>query len=337
MNHRILVTLGPSSLEKNIISQLENRYLYLFRINLSHTPIESLENVISEVQSYTKTPICLDSEGAQIRNQSVENGKIFFQEGDTVKIHFSEVIGNANNISFTPNNIVKQFRVGDEIRIDFNSSRIKIFGMDEGHWLASVESAGLVGGNKATDLAREIQLEAITEKDRAAVEIGKRMGIKHYALSFAGAGDQVNQMRELTGEDSTIISKIESRNGLISLNSIIDASDAILIDRGDLSRQIPLAKIPFCQMRIIATARAKDTPVYVATNLLESMVKAREPTRAEVNDVASCLLSGASGLVLASETAVGKYPVESVNMIQTLINQFDRWTPNTTIEEILGS
>ena len=337
MNHRILVTLGPSSLKKNIISQLENEYLYLFRINLSHTPIESLENIIREVQCYTKTPICLDSEGAQIRNQSVENGEIFFQKGDMVKIHFSEVIGNANNISFTPNNVVRQFRVGDEIRIDFNSVRIKILGMNEDHWLASVEAEGLVGGNKATDLTREIQLEAITEKDRAAVEIGKRLGIKHFALSFAGTGDQVNQMRELTGEGSTIISKIESRSGLINLNSIVDASDAILIDRGDLSRQVPLEKIPFLQRRIVATVRSKAVPVYVATNLLESMVKAPEPTRAEINDVVSSLLTGASGLVLAAETAVGKHPVGCVNMIQKIIKEFDKWTPNTSMSELLES
>ena len=115
----------------------------------------------------------------------------------------------------------------------------------------------------------------------------------------------------------------------------MDASDEILIDRGDLSRQIEIEKIPFLQRRIVATARSKGVPVYVATNLLESMVNGRMPTRAEINDVVSTLLTGANGLVLAAETAIGSYPVEAARMVRRLICQFEKWTPNTSIEELI--
>jgi len=142
-------------------------------------------------------------------------------------------------------------------------------------------------------------------------------------------------MRRIVGDKASIISKIESRNGLINLASILDETDEILIDRGDLSRQVDLVKIPFFQRRIISTARSKKKPVFVATNLLESMISNRMPTRAEINDVVSTLLMGANGLVLAAETAIGKYPVESVKNIRKLIEQFKTWTPNTSIEELL--
>ena len=142
-------------------------------------------------------------------------------------------------------------------------------------------------------------------------------------------------MRELCGEDANIICKIESPSGVNNLESIIERTDEILIDRGDLSRRVPIERIPFLQRRIIATARSMKTPVFVATNLLESMVTTQSPTRAEVNDVVSTLEMGASGLVLAAETAIGKFPVKAVQMIRSLMNESERWTPNTSIADLL--
>ena len=142
-------------------------------------------------------------------------------------------------------------------------------------------------------------------------------------------------MRKIVVEDASIISKIESRRGVINLDEIIDESDEILIDRGDLSREVSLEKIPFMQRRIISMSKSKGVPVYVATNLLESMVNGPGPTRAEIYDVVSTLLMGGNGLVLAAETAIGERPVEAVRMIRKLINQFNKWTPNTSIHELL--
>jgi len=143
-------------------------------------------------------------------------------------------------------------------------------------------------------------------------------------------------MRKLCGSEATIISKIESPTGVLNLEDILEITDEIFIDRGDLSRKVPLEKVPFFQRKIISTAKAKNTPVYVATNLLETMVVQRAPSRAELNDVVSTLLMGADGLVLAAETAIGKYPVGAVYMIRTLIEECEKWTENTSLSEILS-
>ena len=126
-----------------------------------------------------------------------------------------------------------------------------------------------------------------------------------------------------------------ARHGVRNLKGILEQTDEILIDRGDLSRRVPIERIPFLQRRIISIARSMRTPVHVATNLLESMVTTRSPNRAEVNDVVSTLEMGANGLILAAETAIGKHPVEAVKMVRTLIDEHERWTPNTSIDEIL--
>lgn len=337
MTAKILVTIGPSSLHQDVISEMENEGIYLFRINLSHTPMEEIESVVKELQRYTNIPICLDSEGAQIRNQSVINGEAVFQKGDVIKIHFEEVVGDAHNISFSPENVAKQIEVGDNIFIDFDSAQIVVIEKKARYSLARVVVGGRAGSNKAVDLARNIELKAITDKDKRGIAVGKKMGIRHFALSFAGSSEDVKLMRELAGKDSIVFSKIESVKGILNLEKIIQESDEILIDRGDLSRQVDIEKIPFFQRRIVAMARLKAVPVHVATNLLESMVKSRGPTRAEVNDVVSSLLMGVNGLVLASETAVGKYPVEAVRMIRRLIREYSRWTPNTSLSELMAA
>ncbi|HJN22781.1 MAG TPA: pyruvate kinase, partial [Rhodospirillales bacterium] len=168
-----------------------------------------------------------------------------------------------------------------------------------------------------------------------AIDIGRKLGLRHFALSFANSPSDVARMRELCGNGACIVSKIESRAGLHNLEGILHLSDQILVDRGDLSRQVPIDKVPFLQRRIISIAKSQRVPINVATNLLESMVTTHTPTRAEVNDVVSTLLMGADGLVLAAETAIGKYPVDAVKMIRLICDQFGKWTPNTSIGEIL--
>ena len=335
MNTKILVTLGPSSLNKEVLKRIDRCGIFVFRINLSHTPIAKLEEIIKWIQLHTDTPICLDSEGAQIRNQNMASKEVDFIKGESVKIHANEVIGDKHNISFTPSNIVSQLQVGDLLNIDFNNVCLQVQSVMSDDCDAIVISGGKVGSNKAVDLNREIQLASMTAKDEQAIEIGKRMGINHFALSFAGSKADVELLRSKIGNDAYLISKVESISGLKNLLEITQSSDAILIDRGDLSRQVIIEKIPFFQRRITSLVRSKGKDVFVATNLLESMVTTQAPTRAEVNDVISTLMIGASGLVLAAETAAGLFPAECAEMTRKLINQFELWTPNTSMSELL--
>jgi len=325
MNTKILATLGPASLNIDTVKGLTKKGVDLFRINLSHTKLEDVEEIIENIQSWTDVPVCLDSEGAQIRNQDMVS----------VKIHHTSVVGDSNNISFTPNNVSQQLKVGDEIRVDFNSVCFCVTEVQDNFLLAIVKREGTVGSNKAADTDADIKLSAVTPKDEKAFEIGLSMGVENFSLSFTNSAEDVLQVREIIGNNSNLISKIESIKGVLNLGEILPIVDQILIDRGDLSREVSIEKIPFIQRRIISYARSKDTPVYVATNLLESMIKSASPTRAEANDVASTLLMGASGLVLAAETAIGDHPIGSVEMINLIIKQYNRWTTESSFNDII--
>jgi pyruvate kinase len=176
-------------------------------------------------------------------------------------------------------------------------------------------------------------LGPITDKDVTAIEIGVRLGIRHYALSFASSAGDIELMRALIPEGSTIISKIESRAGVRNRDEIIDASDAVLIDRGDLSREVPVEYVPYYQKAIVRQANRWNTPVYVATNLLESMVTNRKATIAEMNDIANTLLDGVHGLVLAAETAMGVDPVGAVDAVMRCIKCFEHTSMGSLLEE----
>jgi len=335
MNIKLLATIGPSSFNKNTISEMEANNVDLFKINLSHTKISDLEEMIESLQKWSSVPVCLDSEGAQVRNQYMINESVAFNIGDNVKIHPDEVKGDNKNISFVPVSIFKQLNVNDLIHVDFHSVTLKILEKKDEFLMAEVISSGIVGSNKAVNIDREIELEPITKKDLEAFQIGKKMGVTNYALSFTNSANDVKLIREIIGMEANLISKIESIRGVLNLDEILPLVNYILIDRGDLSREIAIEKIPFIQRRIISKARSKHVSVYVATNLLESMTKTHIPTRAEVNDVASTLLMGADGLVLAAETAIGKYPIEAVAMINSLVMQFMRWTPESSMKDII--
>jgi pyruvate kinase len=337
MKSKILATLGPSSLNKTTVEDMTAQGIYLFRINLSHTKLNDLEGILKNIQSWTDVPICLDSEGAQVRNQDMISESVHFKKGTQIKIHPQFINGDNLNISFSPEKVYEQLEIDDVIRVDFDAVRLRVIRKEEQYLIAIVENGGFVGSNKAADIKRDINLDALTNKDISAFKIGLKYGIKNFSLSFTNRLTDVEEIRSIIGSKSNLISKIESVNGVLNLGEILPAVDQILIDRGDLSREVTIEKIPFIQRRIISFAKSKDVPVFVATNLLESMIKTNSPTRAEVNDVASTLLMGASGLVLAAETAIGAYPVESINMINSLIKQYERWTPESTFIDILDN
>jgi pyruvate kinase len=320
---RKLITLGPNSLNKKIIKKIE-KDTYLFRINLSHISIKDLKKIIIKIKSYTRIPICIDTEGAQIRNGIMRTKSCYFKKNSLININSNHIKkGDNKNISFYPPYIFHKLKRGDIIKIDFDSVAIKVLKkINDKKWKAKVISEGYIGSNKGADLNRNINLKSITDKDLSAINIAKSMGIKHFSFSFADSKKSIIKLKRYTGKKAIIISKIESKKGLKNLKDILSESNAIIIDRGDLSREIPIYKIPTMQRKIINIARTKNIPTYVATNLLENMILKKDPTRAEVNDVISTLEMGAAGLVLAAETAIGKYPAQTVEMINFLIKEF---------------
>jgi pyruvate kinase len=324
MNKEILCTLGPASVDGRIIRRLEQSGATLFRINLSHTNLSELPVLIQTIREATDIPICLDSEGAQIRTGTFVNGSIMMRDNTIVYAHLKRVPADDKNLNFYPLDIVTRLEVGDLISIDFNSVLVQVIDVADDVVSMRVLHGGPVGQNKAVTVERNIPMPPLTNKDRMALEIGRKEGIKFYALSFANCREDVDEIRQIIGEDAFLISKIETRSGLDNVEEIGEQSNALLIDRGDLSRQIPLEILPQTQKSILQRAKRIGCKVYVATNLLESMVSMPVPTRAEVNDIYNTLVDGADGLVLAAETAIGQFPIQCVSMIHKMIRGYER-------------
>jgi len=310
---KLFITLGPSTINKKFLSTISKKNIKLLRINLSHTNINDLPKIVSYIRKYSNIDICFDTEGAQIRTSQFKNNTRELIKNKKVFINKSN--NKNNNITLLPKNIFKKIKTRDKLSIDFNSVVVEIVKEHKLYFECKVIQSGMIGSNKSVALNRSISIPPFTEKDLKAFEIAKDLNIKNIALSFTSDSMDIVKLRSFFKNKIKITSKIESKKGLKNLKNILKEADNILIDRGDLSKEIPLHLIPEKQKEIILLANKYKTPVYVATNLLESMVTSREPTRAEVNDVYNTLIDGANGLVLAAETAIGKYPLECIQMI----------------------
>jgi pyruvate kinase len=327
--------LGPNSMDRQVISDLATAGVTGFRVNLSHTSIEHLEEILEFIQRCTSVPVCLDTEGAQLRTGDLGRG-FTVQVGERVRLVPDALAGESSAIPITPGEALGRIEASSRMSIDFDSVFLRVDRVADGAADATVLSGGQIGSHKAVTAFPSPPLPSFSSKDRAAIRIGMQHGVREYALSFCEQAAAVHQLREIIGPERTIIAKIESREGVRNLGKIAEFADALLIDRGDLSREVRLEASPLLQKAIIRKAKALGTPVYVATNLLESMVGKRAPTRAEVNDVMNTLLDGADGLVLAAETAVGQYPVEAARMIMALIKEYEGSLEGYRIDDLLG-
>ena len=318
---KIIATLGPSSLSEEMVVKMDHLGVDLFRINLSHTVISDLEGLVTRVQGWTDKKICIDTEGAQLRTGGLKNDLLQIDTGESIRIGGPLNDEKDGIIPLNVNNPHEILRVGDLLKIDFDSALVQITDIEKFHLVARVLKGGAVGSNKGIGVDRVLKLPAFTDKDVQAFEIAQRLALDTVFLSFCSSGNDVLKIREYYNYNINVISKIESRLSIANLESICAQSEAVLIDRGDLSRDVPLTKIPFAQSHILDTASRSATPVYVATNLLETMVQKAEPTRAEVHDVVKTLEDGAAGLVLAAEAAIGRYPANCVRVLSNLINE----------------
>jgi len=185
--------------------------------------------------------------------------------------------------------------------------------------ITKVIRSGFLESKKGVHINSKIKLPALTEKDKYALKIAREFNIKYFAVSFVNNHNDINEVKKITGNKVFIISKIETKNALVNLNKIAINSSALLIDRGDLSRYVTIEKIPIAQDFVIKFSKKVNKPTYVATNLLETMIKESLPTRAESHDIYSTLKQGAKGLVLAAETAIGDNPVECVRFLKRCI------------------
>ena len=225
-------------------------------------------------------------------------------------------------IKLTPIFDFKNINKNTHVKIGFAGLELVVIKNYKKYIKCRVVKEGILESNKGVHFNVDIFLSPLTKKDLAAIKIAKKYGVSIFALSFANSREDVKQLKFKLNKKDTVISKIETRKGFFNRKEITKESSAILIDRGDLSRYIKISKIPLAQRIIIKDAQKLKKEVYVATNLLETMIQSNNPTRAESNDVYSTLEAGCTGLVLAAETAVGKYPVECINFLKECLDVF---------------
>ena len=323
---KIICTLGPSSYNSSVLKKLKFENVNIFRINLSHTLEKDILNKINFLKKLKIKNICIDTEGAQIRTTKVKN-KIYLKKNKVIIISISNKNSNHKRINFYPNFNLMSCKINTKIKIGFEGLILTVNKKNykNNTLVAKVSEPGFLDSNKGVHLNQKINLPALTEKDKYAIKLAKEKGIKFFAISFVNKSNDLDLVKKLVPRKSFIISKIETKSALIDLKKIIIKSDALLIDRGDLSRYIPIEEIPLAQEKVIKIAKSEKIPVYVATNLLETMIKENQPTRAESHDIFSTLKQGVSGLVLAAETAVGINPVGCVKFLKKSINVYKKF------------
>ncbi len=295
-----------------------NNNVDLLRLNMSHLSLPQLEKNIKYIRKFSNVPICLDTEGAQIRTKINKIKTLKKNKFLEIRKHKRE------SLSLYPEDVLKKLKVGDVLELGFDGLIAKVVKINTQKNLIKLKiiQSGLLENNKGVHLKnRKIKLDFLTLKDKKAIKIAKNCSIKNFALSFTNSLDNVRSFNKLLPISRNIF-KLETMKAIRNFKNMRNEGKMFLIDRGDLSKDIKLEKVPLAQ-RYIQKNKGK-CKIYIATNFLENMLEKPYPTRAEVNDIYNSLEMGADGLVLAAETAVGKYPIECVKFLKSMIETFKK-------------
>ena len=319
---RIVCTLGPSSNSYETVKALALAGMNVARFNFSHGTQEShLETfrVVSRVRSELHMPIAtlLDTKGPEIRLKTFANGPVILKEGGLFTLTTREVPGDESIVSITHMNLPHDLGQQTRILIDDGLVELHVESKTETDIITRVVSGGQISDRKGVNVPGvRFSMPYISEKDKDDVLFGIRSGFDYIAASFVRGAEDVQALRQLLDENGgahvRIIAKIENADGVAHIDEIIEASDAVMIARGDMGVEIPFEEIPIIQKRMIKAATMAGRQVITATQMLESMVHNPRPTRAEITDVANAIYDGTSATMLSGETASGKYPVEAV-------------------------
>ncbi len=317
---KIICTLGPSSINKKFL-KFSKTNIDLLRLNMSHMKLNKLQSTINFIKRYTKTPICIDTEGGQIRTKTKKSK--FFKINENILINKNL---KKNGFSLYPEDIFSKMKKNDILNIGFDDLLVKIISVNKSFLKTKVLRSGILENNKGIHLQnRRLKMNFITKKDFKAIQIAKKNKVNFFALSFTSSVEDIKSFNKVLSKDSKKIFKIETKRAVENFKQIIKKADNFLIDRGDLSKDITVVHIPKIQRKLMSIKKNfKSKKIFVATNLLESMIENNYPTRGEANDIYSSLEMGASGLVLAAETAIGKNPLSCVKFIKEMIVNFNK-------------
>ncbi len=333
---KMICTIGPASEDMEILEKVVLAGMNASRHNFSHGDHEEHGGRIKKVKELSKKfnreiAIILDTKGPEIRTGKFEPKKVELTKGTEFTVYAGDmdVIGDTTKCAVTYAGLANDVKPGNTILIDDGLVGLTVKSVEGNAIKCEVQNTGFVGTHKGVNVPGvSIQLPALTEKDKSDLIFGCEVGVTMIAASFIRKASDVKTIREILnangGERILICSKIENQEGVDNLDEILEASDLIMVARGDLGVEIPIEQVPAVQKMIIKKCRAAGKPVVTATQMLDSMMRNPRPTRAEVSDVANAILDGTDAIMLSGESANGDYPVEAVSTMARIAEETEK-------------
>ena len=327
---KILATLGPASSDEAMIRKLFEAGADVFRINMSHADhalMRTLVGRIRTVEGQVGRPICIlaDLQGPKLRVGRFANGSEALAPGQTFTLDDDPAPGDARRVHLPHPEILRSVEPGHRLLIDDGKLHLRAVEADGRRIVCTVVSGTKISDRKGVSLPdTDLPVGALTEKDRKDLEAVLEEGVDWVALSFIQRPEDLAEARKIARGRAALLSKIEKPQAVARLAEIIELSDALMVARGDLGVEMPLEAVPGIQKQITRAARKAGKPVVVATQMLESMISAPVPTRAEVSDVSIAVFEGADAVMLSAESAAGQYPVEAVATMNSIAVQVEK-------------
>lgn len=329
---KIVCTIGPSTNDCESIVNLLLHGMNVARINCSHGSHEVHANSIRFIRKAAREnsysiPVLMDLQGPKIRVGYMKDGGQDLETGSLITITGEDVLGTNSIIPIDYKKLVDEAEIGNEILLDDGLLEFKVVAKKDKNLEAKVVVGGFLKSRKGVNLPNvKISIPALTEKDIEDLEFAVQQDADYIALSFVRTADEVYDLKsrlEKLGSKAKVVSKIEKPEAIDNIDSIIEASDAIMVARGDLGIEIANEEVPFIQKMIIQKCRKVGIPVITATQMLDSMINNPRPTRAESSDVANAVLDGTDAVMLSGETAAGKYPLDAVNVMDRICRKIE--------------
>ncbi|SDF96521.1 pyruvate kinase [Thalassobaculum litoreum] len=322
---KIVATLGPASSDADMIRHLFEAGVDVFRFNFSHGSHEDHQkrcDIVRALEAESGRPIAImaDLQGPKLRIGTFPDGPIELKTGDKFRLELKDGTGTQKRVTLPHPEIFAALEAGTDLLLDDGKVRLRVVKCDDKSADTEVITGGPLSDRKGVNVPGVVvPLSALTPKDQDDMRFALDMGADWIALSFVQRPEDVAEARKLIAGRASVLVKLEKPAAIEQLDQIVEISDAVMVARGDLGVELPPEQVPPIQKRIVRLCRSLGKPVIVATQMLDSMVYAPSPTRAEASDVATAVYDNADAVMLSAETAAGKYPIEAVTMMNQII------------------
>ena len=329
---KIIATIGPSSSDYEILREMVIKGVDVVRLNFSHGSHKDHKKVISNVREISDelgVPITIlqDLQGPKIRVGKLEKEQIVLKDGNNLSITSKNITGNQHSICID-NNVIGDIKIGEKILIDDGKIELKVVTKEDKKLEATIVRGGILLERKGVNLPEsDIKLSSVTQKDIEDLMFGLKNDVDWIALSFVRSDKDILELKNLikdNGFKTKVIAKIEKPQAIKNIDDIILESDGLMVARGDLGVEMPMETVPIIQKKIVDKCNLACKPVIIATQMLESMITSKTPTRAESNDVANAVLDGTDAVMLSAESATGNFPLLAVESMSRIINSVEK-------------